>query len=154
MEGRSWADLLMWERTADPCLVEPSEERQEIERPVPDRVRRQLGLVCIAVTMILLMMSAPLHRLAGDGENTERFDRIGTALVLASLLPLSLGLAGDLYVALEKTLREPSLAWTGAGVFVAAVMLLWFVVPLLSRNRKPRPAPSAGPGGGRTDSVF
>jgi hypothetical protein len=103
------------------------------------------SLICIAVAMVLLMMPAPLHRLGENGENTKRFDRIGTALVLASLVPLALGLAGDLYVVLEKTLHEPQLAWIGAGVFMVITMLLWFSVPLLSRRARPRhkPFPSA-----------
>lgn len=93
------------------------------------------SLVCIALTMILLMTPAPFHRLGENGENTERFDKIGVAFVLASLVPLSLGLAGELYVVLEKTLHEPRTAWISAGAFVLASMVLWFLVPLLSRNR-------------------
>jgi hypothetical protein len=109
------------------------------------KIMHTAGLVCIAGAMVLLMMPAPLHRLGENGENTERFDRIGTALVLASLVPLALGLAADLYVVLEKTLHEPRLAWGGAGVFMAVAMLLWFGVPLVSRKARPRhkPFPSA-----------
>jgi antibiotic biosynthesis monooxygenase (ABM) superfamily enzyme len=92
------------------------------------------SLICIALTMILLMTPAPLHRLGENGENTKRFDRLGVAFVLTALVPLSLGLAGELYVVLEKTLQEPRLAWMGAGIFVVASMLLWFVVPLVSRS--------------------
>jgi hypothetical protein len=100
------------------------------------------SLMCIALTMILLMTPAPLHRIGENGENTERFDRMGVALVLASLVPLSLGLGGELYVALDKTLNEPRWAAAGAAVFVALSLVLWFAVPLASRllharSRKP-----------------
>src|SRR5215213_2605101 len=93
------------------------------------------SLICIALTMVLLMTPAPLHRIGENGENTERFNKAATALVLASLVPLSLGLAGELYIALEKTLENTRVAWTGAGLFVAGALLLWFLVPLLLNRR-------------------
>lgn len=94
------------------------------------------SLLAIAIAMLLLMAPAPFHRLGEQGENTERFDRIGTGLVLAALVPLALGLAGELFVGLEKVLHRPALAWAGAGTFVAAALILWFVVPLAARRKR------------------
>ena len=41
----------------------------------------------LALAMILLITPACYHRLAEDGEDTEHFDRVGTAFVLAALPP-------------------------------------------------------------------
>ena len=65
-------------------------------------------LLLLALGMILLITPACYHRLAEDGENTENFDRVGTAFVLAAFPPLALGLAGDFYVVLEKALQSAS----------------------------------------------
>lgn len=103
------------------------------------------SLLLLILTMILLMTPAPYHRLAEDGGNTTHFERVGTTFVLAALVPLALGLAGDFYVVLETALQNAQLALFGALASVGCALVLWFVVPLLarrrtseSRNRAPR----------------
>ncbi len=81
------------------------------------------------------MTPAPYHRLVEDGEHTERFDRIGVRFVLGALVPLSLGLAGGLYVVLEKVSGRGGLALLGAAAVVVGALLLWFGLPLLARGR-------------------
>ena len=98
------------------------------------------SLFLIALSMILLMTPPPYHRLAEDGEHTERFDRVGTRFVLGALVPLSLGLAGGLYVALERVSGAGGgFALLGAAAVAAGALLLWFGVPIFTRGR------SAGP---------
>src|SRR4051794_7393182 len=77
----------------------------------------------------------PYHRLAEDGENTEHFDRVGVRFVLGALVPLGLGLAGDLYVVLEKVSGSSGLALLGALAVVVGALLLWFALPLVARRR-------------------
>ena len=93
------------------------------------------SMLLIALSMILLMAPTPYHRLAEDGEHTERFDRVGARLVLGALVPLSLGLAGGLYVVLEKVSGCGGLALLGAAAVAVGAPLLWFAVPLLARRR-------------------
>jgi uncharacterized protein DUF6328 len=93
------------------------------------------SLFLIALSMILLMSPAPYHRLAEDGENTEHFDRVGVRFVLGALVPLGLGLAGDLYVVLEKVSGHSELALLGAVAVVVGAFLLWFALPLVARGR-------------------
>jgi hypothetical protein len=92
------------------------------------------SLLLIALAMLLLMTPAPYHRLAEGGEHTERFDKVGVRLVLAALVPLALGLAGDYYVVLEKVSGSGALALAGAAAVAAASLTLWFVVPAAARR--------------------
>jgi len=78
---------------------------------------------------------AAYHRLAEDGEDTERFDRVGVRFVLGALVPLGLGLAGDLYVVLEKVSGRGGLALLGAAAVAVGALLLWFALPLVARGR-------------------
>ena len=93
-----------------------------------------VSLFLIALAMVLLMTPAPYHRLAERGEHTERFDRVGVRLVLAALVPLALGLAGDFYVVLEKVSGSGGLALAGAAAVAAGSLVLWFVVPVAGRR--------------------
>jgi hypothetical protein len=100
------------------------------------------ALCCIALTVVLLMAPAALHRIAFRGEDTGRFLAIGWGFVLAAPAALALGLAGDMYVAIGKAMGSPALA---AGLAVASLVMLlglWYGLPLLLRvtggTRDPR----------------
>jgi hypothetical protein len=100
-----------------------------------------LALGSIALSVILLMAPAAFHRISFGGANTEEFNRLGSALVITAAVPLAIGIAGDLYVAVTKAFEAQSAGIAAA--LAAAVVLagLWFVQPLMLRakfaGRKP-----------------
>jgi hypothetical protein len=113
--------------------------------PADTQAVHTAGLVFLLVSMVLLMTPAPYHRLAERGENTRRFERIGTALVLAALPPLALGLASDLYVAVRMVTGEAAAAAASALVAATTALVVWFGVPLRARMLRRRR--SGAPGG-------
>lgn len=93
------------------------------------------ALFCLALTIVLLVAPAAYHRLAERGEASERFHRRATVFVLASMPPLALGLAGDLFVVLEKVVGSIPFA---AGSAVALLLLyhgVWFGYSVAVRRR-------------------
>jgi hypothetical protein len=95
------------------------------------------SLFLLVLAMVLLMMLAPYHRLAEGGENTERFEQVAERLVLAALLPLALGVAGDVFVVTDVVLG------TRAGIAIAlacavGMAALWIGIPLLAARRNSR----------------
>lgn len=110
---------------------------QGFERlPELSKVIHTLALCCVALTVILLMTPACVHRIGYGGENSERFLRLGSRLVVAAAVPLAAGIAGDIYVAVAKALD-----WPQAGAFVAAataalLAAMWLIYPLLLRRRR------------------
>ena len=105
------------------------------------------SLMLLALAMILLMTPAPYRHLAEDGRDTPAVERVGSAFVLAALIPLALGLAGDFFVVLDKA-GGGATPWAGAGAAVALLVTfaLWFGVPLLARLRRgEHPAPPSLP---------
>jgi hypothetical protein len=84
----------------------------------------------------LLIAPAAIHRISFDGQNTERFHRLGSRFVVVSAVPLAAGIIGDLYVAVTKALESPLI---GAAAAIAAglvLVTLWFVQPLILRARE------------------
>ena len=103
--------------------------------PQSSKVMHAIALGCIALTMILLVAPAAFHRLAFHGADSERFFRLGSNLVSVALLPLALGISGDIYVAIT---RISGSAAVGAASSAAALILflgLWYAQPLLLRAR-------------------
>src|SRR5215213_11866543 len=57
-----------------------------------------ISLCCVGLAIILLMTPAAYHRIVEQGEQTERFHRFASRILLWSLVPLALGISGDFYV--------------------------------------------------------
>ncbi len=102
------------------------------------RLLHVAALCCVALSMMVLMTPAALHRISFGGENSARFYAMSSRLTVAAGVPLALGISGDLYVAIAEA--SGSMAW---GVVLAAVALLclftlWYVVPFSIRRQRAR----------------
>jgi hypothetical protein len=98
-----------------------------------DRGMHFCALAAVALSVILLIAPAAVHRLAFGGQDVPRFHKIGSLLVTAALIPLALGISGDFYVAAVKILGDARFAAMGAGTTALMLGLLWYGVPLLLR---------------------
>jgi hypothetical protein len=99
------------------------------------------SLAAIAITIMLLISPAAVHRITFGGRDAEQMHDIGAVLVTVALVPLALGISGDVFVALFKILNQPTLAGLIAVIAFIALAGLWYAVPLVLRTRlKPHPA--------------
>jgi hypothetical protein len=96
-------------------------------------------LACVALTAILLMAVAAYHRLAAGGEDRPDVERFGNRVVLASLLPLALGLSGEFYVVAGRIGYAGGPAIAAALIALAVFLGLWFAYPLLARSWRSKP---------------
>ncbi len=94
------------------------------------------SLVAIALAVVLLIGPAAYHRVAANGEAREDVDRIGAWMVLGSLLPLALGLTGDLYVVAAMKLHAPAEAIAAAIAGFVLLLAFWAIYPAYARARK------------------
>ena len=104
--------------------------------PAPARIVHTLALCCVALTVILLITPASVHRIGYGGENSERFLRLGSGLVIAAAVPLAAGIAGDIYVAVTKALNWPQAGILAAAATAALLAGLWLIYPALLRRRQ------------------
>src|SRR5207237_3538177 len=77
-----------------------------LPRPVQDVHLASLGAVALA-TMCLITPAA-WHRIVEEGEDTERFHKVASVLVLSALFFIVLGDAGDLFVVLMMDIDSPA----------------------------------------------
>lgn len=96
------------------------------ELPNSSKYIHIISLGLMALTMILLMAPAAYHRVAESGENTPRFYRVASALLLAAMVVLPLGICGDVYVVLRKVTNSISIATVIALVVLTFFYGLWF----------------------------
>ena len=107
------------------------------------KLAHAFALCSIALTIILLMAPAALHRITFSGQNTERFHRMGSAFVIAAAVPLAFGISADIYVAIAKALGSAPIGIAVACALAALLAVLWFVQPLALRQRHAEPRPRA-----------
>jgi hypothetical protein len=94
-----------------------------------------LALALVAIAGCLIMTPAALHRQCGSLHATERYLRVGGRLLLASMVPLLLGIAIDFYLIAHMVLGEAEPAATAAVLLAAILAGFWFVFPRLYRRR-------------------
>lgn len=92
------------------------------------------SLLAMTVAIVLLIAPAAFHRIVEHGEDTERFHAVASGMLLAALVFLAPGMAGDLYVVLAKVTGAGRLASGVAGSLLLAFYALWFAVSWWKRK--------------------
>jgi amino acid permease len=94
------------------------------------------SLALIALTAILLMTPAAYHRLVERGEDTEHFHRFASRLLIVSMIPLALGISGDLFVVVRKVTESAKGATIAAAVALLFFYGFWFGFTLYKRAQR------------------
>jgi len=110
-------------------LTEPFEKLPEAAKLV-----HLASLGCIALATIVLMAPAAYHRIVENGEDSERFHRFASRMVLLALALLAPGFSGEVYVVMERA-GLPRAAWVCAALLLLSFYAAWFGAMLLLRKR-------------------
>jgi hypothetical protein len=105
------------------------------------------SLAFIGVSTVVLMTPAAFHRVAERGESTERALRVMDRCVLIGMAALALGLAGDLWLVLEKVSGSRAAGAGGAAALLLVYFGAWFgwtSTVRLARERAGRAAATIG----------
>ena len=104
--------------------------------PTMDRNIHFSALVAVALSVMLLITPAAIHRITFGGQDVSRFHCIGSFLVSMALIPLAMGITGDFYVATTKMIENRSVAAASAFFAFLLLALLWYGIPLALRARR------------------
>jgi hypothetical protein len=91
-------------------------------------------LCAVALSVVLLMTPAAVHRIVFDGEDHPAFFRIGSSLVIAGAIPLAVGIAADVAVVFFKATESTDVA-VAAGAGALALLLVFWLAGLASQLR-------------------
>jgi hypothetical protein len=93
------------------------------------------GALCaVALSVLLLMTPAALHRIAFHGEDDASFFRIGSALVIAASIPLAVGIAADIAVVFFKVTDSMRSASVWGAVALCILLGVWLGYPIWRRH--------------------
>lgn len=103
--------------------------------PLPSQLLKLAGLGLMLVAVALIISPAAYHRLVEQGEDTHEIHRYTSRLMTWALLPFSLGLGIDLYVAAQKIIGWK--AGVAAGLFGTALAAsCWYGLEFYRRRER------------------
>jgi len=91
------------------------------------------GLCAVALSVVLLMTPAAVHRIAFHGENDPDFFKIGSRLVVIASIPLAIGISADLAVVFFKTTNSITAALASGLIALLALLGFWLIYPIWHR---------------------
>jgi len=103
--------------------------------PASSKYVHVISLGLIGLTVILLMTPAAYHRIVERGEDTEHFHRVASLLLLAAMIPLPMGICGDVYVVVQKVTESTTLGIASALLALASLYGLWFGFTIYRRGQ-------------------
>jgi Family of unknown function (DUF6328) len=106
------------------------------ELPKSSQVVHGLALGSIAFALLLLVAPAAFHRLAFRGEDAMPVFRFGSRFVTAALLPLALGISGDIYVAVTRIAASTTIGAAAGASAMLLFLTFWYAQPLILRTQR------------------
>jgi hypothetical protein len=104
--------------------------------PASSKYVHLASLFLIALSVIFLMTPAAYHRIVEKGEETEHFHKFASRMLLIAMIPLALGMCGDLFVVVRKITESSVAAILGASLMLVFFYGLWFGYTLYERGRR------------------
>jgi hypothetical protein len=90
--------------------------------------------LAVALAAGLVMTPASLHRQADQMSVSRRFVATASNFLLASMVPLALGICADVYLVSHMVLKDTAPALAIAGGLFALLVLMWLVFPRIWRR--------------------
>jgi hypothetical protein len=97
------------------------------------QITHAAGLCAVALAVTLLMTPAALHRIAFHGEDSARFYRIASRVVIAATVPLAAGTAADVGVVFWRVTEGTATAAIAGGATFAVLIAMWLAYPFSRR---------------------
>ena len=110
--------------------------------PQSSKYAHLVSLALVAVSIVLLMTPAAYHRIVERGEETERFHRFASHVLIAAMVPLGLGVCGDFFIIARKITESEAVAFVAALCVLLFFFVMWFGVTIYRRNQE-RSGPKA-----------
>jgi len=114
----------------------------DLRRELPPSVRvvHLVALLSLALSIILLIAPAAIHRLSFGGRDDPRLQSIGSVLITTALLPLACAISCDVLIAITRLFGDTAASWSAALAVLLFLLGLWYILPLLIKRMLKRAA--------------
>jgi hypothetical protein len=99
-----------------------------------ERLLHLAAILLVTIAIVLVMTPAALHRQIEPMAVSRRFIAISSRLLLASMVPLAVGICLEIYIVARVTLGTNIAAAIMATVSLAVFTVFWLILPRLARR--------------------
>jgi uncharacterized protein DUF6328 len=103
------------------------------ELPRAGQLVHVAGMLLTALAVVLLMSPAAYHRIAEEGEETERFHRVASRFIVAALVPLALSMSAELGIVAYRLTESVGRSVALGGAALVVLLGAWFGFSLVAR---------------------
>jgi cytochrome bd-type quinol oxidase subunit 2 len=100
-----------------------------------ERALHLASIVLVTIAIVLVMAPAALHRQTEPRTVSARFIAISSRLLMASMVPLAIGICLDVYLVARATIDSGAIAGAIAVPLLAVFLIFWLLLPRALRNR-------------------
>src|SRR6185503_20903448 len=108
----------------------------KVELSNAERMTHLAALLLVAIAIALVMAPAALHRQSEPMSVSRRFIATSSHLLMASMVPLALGICLDVYLIARVILGSSHGAGVVAVLLLAVFFVFWRVIPQAARRRR------------------
>ena len=110
-------------------------QEQFEQLPPQARILECSGLTLLMLSIAFLIAPSMEHRIVERGEDNPRVLDVATLFAGLALLPLSIALAFDMYVAME-VIVGPTIALLSGCLFFVIALMFWYVLAFALKRRR------------------
>lgn len=101
-----------------------------------ERILHLVAIVLVTIAIVLVMAPAALHRQTEPTAVSARFITISSRLLMASMVPLAVGICLDLYLVSRLIVGSRGIAVTVAASLLGCFIVFWLLLPRAMRLRR------------------
>ena len=101
-----------------------------------ERTVHLFAIVLVTIAIVLVMAPAALHRQTEPRTVSARFIQVSSRLLMASMIPLAIGICLDVYIVARATIDSQPVAAAIAVALLCVFATFWLVLPRAIRNRE------------------
>lgn len=99
-----------------------------------ERLLHLAAIVLLTIAIVLVMAPAALHRQTDPSAVSKRFITISSRLLMASMVPLAVGICLDLYVVARVIVGSRGVAGMVAASVLGVFIVFWLLLPRAVRR--------------------
>ena len=108
----------------------------KVELSNAERMTHLAALLLVAIAIALVMAPAALHRQSEPMSVSRRFIAMSSHLLMASMIPLALGICLDVYLIARVIIGTTTVAAVVVVILLAVFFVFWRVIPQAARRRR------------------
>jgi DMSO reductase anchor subunit len=115
-------------------LIAVFSEAFKVQLSPAERMLHLVAIVLVTIALVLVMAPTAVHRQTEPASVSRRFITISSRLLMASMIPLAIGICLDVYIVARVIVDSRGVAGIVAASLLAVFIVFWLLLPRAIRR--------------------